>query len=312
MIAIEHVSKSFDGTLVVDDISLTVEAGEIAVIVGTSGSGKTTLLRMINRLIEPSAGRIAIDGEDTAGIPVHRLRRQIGYVIQGHGLFPHRTVAQNIATVPRLLGWDKARIAARVEELMTLFQLDPAQFADRLPAELSGGQQQRVGVARALAASPKLLLMDEPFGALDPIIRNKARDDLRAIQRQLGTTIVLVTHDMNEAIALGDRIAVMDQGRLLQYDTPERIVVRPATDFVGELLGSGDRAFRLLACRPVRQFLEAGAAAGTPIPETATLLDALEEALWTGRDMLPISTADGAIIGRVTLATAVREAARPA
>jgi len=312
MIEIDHISKSFDGTTVVDDVSLRVEAGEIVVIVGTSGSGKTTLLRMINRLIEPSAGRIAVDGEDVAAIPVHTLRRQIGYAIQGHGLFPHRTVAQNIATVPRLLGWDKARIAARVDELMALFQLDPAQFGDRLPAELSGGQQQRVGVARALAASPKLLLMDEPFGALDPIIRNKAREDLKAIQRRLGTTIVLVTHDMNEAIGLGDRIAVMDQGKLLQYDTPERIVVRPATAFVGELLGSGDRAFRLLACRPVRDFLEPGPAGGTPIAESATLLDALEEALWTGRDMLPIARADGAIIGRVTLATAMREAARPA
>lgn len=312
MIEIDHISKRFDGATVVDDVSFTVEAGEICVIVGTSGSGKTTLLRMINRLIEPSAGRIAVDGADIASIPVHQLRRQIGYAIQGHGLFPHRTVAQNIATVPRLLGWDKARIAARVDELMDLFQLDPGQFRDRLPAELSGGQQQRVGVARALAASPRLLLMDEPFGALDPIIRNKAREDLKTIQRQLGTTIVLVTHDMNEAIGLGDRIAVMDQGRLLQYDTPERIVVRPATAFVGELLGSGDRAFRLLACRPLRDFLEPGMAEGPPIAHGATLLDALEEALWTGRVALPVKADDGAIIGRVTLATALREAARPA
>jgi osmoprotectant transport system ATP-binding protein len=311
MIEIEHVSKNFDGVTVVDDVSMEIADGEIVVIVGTSGSGKTTLLRMINRLIEPSAGRIAIDGADTLSVPAHQLRRQIGYVIQGHGLFPHRSVGENIGTVPKLLGWEKARIAARTDELMTLFQLDPAQFRDRLPAELSGGQQQRVGVARALAAAPKLLLMDEPFGALDPIIRAKAQDDLKAIQRRLKTTIVLVTHDMNEAIGLGDRIAVMDRGKVLQYDTPERIVVRPANEFVGELLGSGERPFRLLSFRPIRDFVEAGPAEGAPIAETTTLLAALEEALWTGRDALPVADASGRITGRVTLATAVRQAARP-
>ena len=311
MIAIEHVSKQFDGATVVDDISLEVADGEIVVVVGTSGSGKTTLLRMINRLIEPDSGRILVDGVDAASLPVHALRRQIGYAIQGHGLFPHRTVGENIGTVPRLLGWERTRIAARVDELMDLFQLDPAQFRDRLPAELSGGQQQRVGVARALAAAPKLLLMDEPFGALDPIIRAKAQDDLKAIQRRLGTTIVLVTHDMNEAILLGDRIAVMDGGKLLQYDTPERIVVRPSTAFVGELLGTGERPFRLLSFRPVAQFVEPGPAAGPPVPASTTLLVALEEALWSGRDALPVADAEGGIIGRVTLGTAIRQAARP-
>ena len=266
---------------------------------------------MINRLIEPDAGRILIDGTDTSTMPVHALRRQIGYAIQGHGLFPHRTVGQNIGTVPRLLGWDKGRISARIDELLELFQLDPAQYRDRMPAELSGGQQQRVGVARALAASPKLLLMDEPFGALDPIIRAKAQDDLKAIQRRLGTTIVLVTHDMTEAIMLGDRIAVMDQGRLLQYDTPERIVVRPSSAFVGELLGSGERPFRLLSFRPVGDFVEPGPAEGPPIASSATLLVALEEALWTARAALPVVDADGRIVGRVTLQTAIAQAARP-
>ena len=311
MIEIDHLSKSFDGVIVVDDVSLTINDGEIVVIVGTSGSGKTTLLRMINRLIEPSAGTVRIDGVDTRAQKVHELRRQIGYAIQGHGLFPHRTVGQNIATVPSLLGWDKAKIGARVDELMTLFALDPALYRDRFPAELSGGQQQRVGVARALAAAPKVLLMDEPFGALDPIIRAKAQSDLRAIQRRLGTTIVLVTHDMNEAIHLGDRIAVMDGGHLLQYDTPEHIVVRPATAFVGELLGSGERPFRLLSFRPVREFVEPGAAPGAPMPETTTLLEALEEALWSGRNAIPIAGPSGELVGRVTLATAVKEAARP-
>ena len=310
MIKIENLSKRFD-ELVVDDVSMTVNDGEIVVVVGTSGSGKTTLLRMINRLIEPTSGTVKIDGEDTRAQPVHTLRRQIGYAIQGHGLFPHRTVGQNIATVPSLLGWDKARIAARVTELMELFQLDPGQFRDRLPAELSGGQQQRVGVARALAAAPKVLLMDEPFGALDPIIRAKAQSDLKAIQRRLGTTIVLVTHDMNEAIGLGDRIAVMDGGHLLQYDTPERIVVKPATAFVGELLGSGERPFRLLSFRSVKDFIEPGTAQGTPIAEGTNLREALEEALWTGRDAIPVAAPSGEIVGRVTLAAAVKEAARP-
>ncbi|HVY52337.1 MAG TPA: ABC transporter ATP-binding protein [Devosia sp.] len=311
MIEIEHLSKSFGNDRAVDDVSLRIGEGEIVAIVGTSGSGKTTLLRMINRLIEPDSGRVLIDGQDTRQRPAYSLRREIGYVIQGHGLFPHRTVGQNIATVPALLGWNKAKMGARVDELLTLFGLDPATYRERLPSALSGGQQQRVGVARALAASPKVLLMDEPFGALDPIIRAKAQTDLRAIQRRLKTTIVLVTHDMNEAILLGDRIAVMDQGRLLQYARPDEIVVRPATPFVGELLGSGERPFRLLSFRPVRDFLDEGEAAGEPIADTMTLRDALEEALWSGRDAVPVADADGRIIGRVTLRTAIAQAARP-
>ncbi|HEX8778214.1 MAG TPA: ABC transporter ATP-binding protein [Rhodanobacter sp.] len=310
MIEIEHLSKTFGAEVAVNDVSLSIGDGEIVAVVGTSGSGKTTLLRMINRLIEPDGGRVLLDGKDTREGPAYLLRRQIGYAIQGHGLFPHRTVGENIATVPKLLGWEKAKTAARVEELMTLFQLDVATYRDRLPSELSGGQQQRVGVARALAASPKVLLMDEPFGALDPIIRAKAQADLRAIQRRLKTTIVLVTHDMNEAIALGDRIAVMDQGHLLQYATPDEIVVRPATDFVGELLGSGERPFRLLSFRPVRKYLEAGPASGTAICDDATLRDALEEALWSGRDALPVADASGAVVGRISMATLVRQAAR--
>jgi osmoprotectant transport system ATP-binding protein len=312
MIEIEHLSKSFGGARVVDDVSLSIGDGELVVIVGTSGSGKTTLLRMINRLIEPDSGRVLIDGRDTRQGPAYALRRQIGYAIQGHGLFPHRTVGQNIATVPTLLGWNKARTGARVDELLNLFQLDPATYRDRLPGALSGGQQQRVGVARALAASPKVLLMDEPFGALDPIIRAKAQADLRAIQRRLKTTIVLVTHDINEAMALGDRIAVMDQGRLLQYATPDEIVIRPATEFVAELLGSGERPFRLLSFRPVRDFVEPGEASGTPLPDSTTLRDALEEALWTGREAVPVADAHGNIIGRVTMTTMIKQAARPA
>ena len=226
MIEVEHLSKRYGANIVVDDVSFTVGEGEIAVVVGTSGAGKSTLLRMINRLVVPNAGRVLIDGQDTTTVPEDELRHRIGYVIQGYGLFPHRDVAGNIATVPRLLGWDRKRIADRVEELLDLFQLDPGEFAHKFPHQLSGGQQQRVGVARALAAKPALLLMDEPFGSLDPVIRGKAQDDLLTIQRRLGTTIVLVTHDMDEAFHLGDRIAVMDQARLLQYATPAELLMR--------------------------------------------------------------------------------------
>lgn len=247
MIEIENVTKTYGETDVVDRVSLTVETGQIAVIVGTSGSGKTTLLRMINRLVEPTSGSIRIDGRDTRDGEAHELRRQIGYAIQGHGLFPHRSVAQNIATVPDLLEWDKARVSARVDELLDLFQLDPGEYRDRMPFELSGGQQQRVGVARALAGEPGVLLMDEPFGALDPVIRQKAQADLKAIQRRIGTTIVLVTHDMDEAIGLGDRVAIMNEGRLEQYDTPDAIIAHPATPFCAALIGAAERPYRLLS-----------------------------------------------------------------
>ena len=247
MIEIEGITKVYDGTRAVDNVSFTVNRGELAAIVGTSGSGKTTLMRMINRLVEPTSGTIRIDGRDNRDLPDYELRRGIGYAIQGHGLFPHRTVAENIATVPKLLGWDRKQRDDRVDELLTLFHLEPAHFRERMPHELSGGEQQRIGVARALAAEPPVLLMDEPFGALDPIIRAKAQVDLIDIQRRFGTTVVLVTHDMDEAIHLGHKIAVMDGGRLLQYAPPAEIIARPAADFVNELLGTGDKAFRMLS-----------------------------------------------------------------
>jgi len=301
MIEIEHLSKRYGATIVVDDVSLRIDEGTITVVVGTSGAGKSTLLRMINRLVEPSQGRVLIDGQDTMAIPEDQLRHRIGYVIQGYGLFPHRTVAENIATVPRLLGWDKRKIAARVEELLDLFQLDPAEFANKFPHELSGGQQQRVGVARALAARPAVLLMDEPFGALDPVIRSKAQDDLVAIQRRLGTTVVLVTHDMNEAFQLGDRIAVMDQARLLQYATPAELLTRPAEAFVEQLVGTAERPFRLLSLRTVREALESGHAEGEPIPVTDSLRDALSRLIWAGRDALPVADKSGALVGRISV-----------
>jgi len=301
MIEIEHLSKRYGDTIVVDDVSFTVGEGEIAVVVGTSGAGKSTLLRMINRLVAPDAGRVLIDGQDTTTVPEDELRHRIGYVIQGYGLFPHRTVAENIGTVPRLLGWDRRRIAARVEELLDLFQLEPSEFAQKFPHQLSGGQQQRVGVARALAAKPALLLMDEPFGSLDPVIRGKAQDDLLTIQRRLGTTIVLVTHDMNEAFHLGDRIAVMDQARLLQYAKPADLLTHPAEAFVEQLVGTAERPFRLLSLVTVKDAMEPGSAEGEPIIVTASLRDALAQLIWRGLAALPVADASGTPVGRISV-----------
>ncbi len=302
MITVEKLTKRYGETTVVDEVSFTVERGSITVIVGTSGSGKSTLLRMINRLIEPSGGRVLLDGRDTRSEPAHLLRRRIGYVIQGYGLFPHRTVAENIATVPRLLGWDTARIEARVRELLTVFSLDPATYAHALPYQLSGGQQQRVGVARALAAEPMVLLMDEPFGALDPIIRAKAQDDLLDIQGRFGTTVVLVTHDMDEAFMLGDRVAVMSGGRLLQYDRPAELLVHPADPFVSRMTGLADRAMRLLSLVTAGEAALPGVAEGPAVAPTASLREVLSELVWSGADAARVVDADGTLRGRLTVA----------
>jgi osmoprotectant transport system ATP-binding protein len=304
MIRIEDLSKRYDATTVVDHVSFTVERNSIAVIVGTSGSGKSTLLRMINRLVEPSSGRVLLEGSDTRNEPAHLLRRRIGYAIQGHGLFPHRTVAENIATVPRLLKWDEARIRARIDELLQVFQLDPATYAQVLPHQLSGGQQQRVGVARALAAEPAVLLMDEPFGALDPIIRAKAQDDLLDIQRRFGTTIVLVTHDMDEAFRLGDRVAVMSQGRLLQYDRPATLLTHPADPFVARMTGIADRAMKLLSLTTAGEAaLPGGSAEGLTVAASASLRDVLSELLWRGATCAVVLGEDGAPCGQLSVAT---------
>ncbi|MER8388424.1 ABC transporter ATP-binding protein [Mesorhizobium sp. M0166] len=312
MIEIEGITKRYGETTVVDDVSIVIEPRSIAVIVGTSGSGKTTLLRMINRLVEPTSGVIKLDGVDNRSVPDYELRRSIGYAIQGHGLFPHRTVAQNIATVPVLLGWDANRIKARVDELMRLYQLDPEAYGPRYPHELSGGQQQRVGVARALAAEPNVLLMDEPFGALDPIIRNKAQEDLLAIQKRFGTTIILVTHDMEEAVHMGDKIAVMDGGKVVQYAGPAEILAKPASAFVETLVGASEKPFRLLSLGRVRDAVEKGTAEGEAIPGDASQRDALAELLWSGRPALPVKDAEGKPLGRVTVDGLVKRAARPA
>ncbi|GAB3573571.1 ATP-binding cassette domain-containing protein [Amycolatopsis endophytica] len=241
-IQLENVTKRYPGSKepAVDGVTMTIPAGKIVILVGPSGCGKTTTMRMINRLIEPTAGRITIGGEDALSLNPDRLRRKVGYAIQQAGLFPHFTVAQNIAVVPGLLGWDKKKISDRVDEMLDLVGLDPAQFHGRYPRQLSGGQQQRVGVARALAADPPVLLMDEPFGAVDPITRGNLQDELLRLQSELGKTIVFVTHDFDEAVKLGDKIAVLgNQSKILQYDTPDAILANPADDTVAGFVGAG-------------------------------------------------------------------------
>ena len=238
MIKFEHVSKVYtDGFKAVDSVSFEVPEGEFLVLIGPSGSGKSTTMKMINRMIPHTNGTISIDGKDITKLNPSELRRNIGYVIQQIGLFPHYTIEKNIAIVPELKGWDKEKIKARVKELLIMVDLDPEVYGSRYPKELSGGQQQRVGVARALASDPRVLLMDEPFGALDPITRDQLQDQLITLQRKLKKTIVFVTHDMDEALKLGDRIAIMKDGNLLQIDTPEKILQEPASNFVEEFIG---------------------------------------------------------------------------
>jgi osmoprotectant transport system ATP-binding protein len=245
-IVVEGLSKRFSGEArpAVDGVSFTVEEGSFVVLIGPSGCGKTTLLKLINRLYEPSGGRVLVDGVDAASVPATALRRRMGYVIQQTGLFPHMRIERNIATVPELLGWERARIDARVDELLDLVGL-PREFRRRYPRQLSGGQQQRVGIARALAADPGILLMDEPFGALDALNRVRLQDELLAIQQRLHKTIIFVTHDIEEALRLGDRIVVMREGRVAQYDAPLRIVAAPADEFVANLVGADDVLRRL-------------------------------------------------------------------
>jgi len=240
MIQADGLTKRYGDATVVDGFSLNVKAGELVVLLGGSGSGKTTTLKMINRLIEPTAGSVRLDGVDTAELPPHELRRRIGYVFQRIGLFPHMTVGENVAVTPGLLGWPLERTAARVDELLELVELDPA-LRDRRPSELSGGQQQRVGVARALAAEPRVMLLDEPFGALDPVTRERLQQSFLRIRTRLALTTVFVTHDMTEALTLADRIGVMHDGRLLQLGTPRDLLTRPADDYVDRLMSTPRR-----------------------------------------------------------------------
>ncbi|OPL07633.1 MAG: hypothetical protein AVO33_04460 [delta proteobacterium ML8_F1] len=238
MVTFENVTKIYPGGVTaVKDMNLNIAKGELVVLIGPSGCGKTSSLKMINRLIEPSSGKIIVNGIDTQKLDGVELRRRIGYVIQDIALFPHKNVAGNIATVPRLKKWHSERIQARVDELLTMVDMDPALFRNRYPSELSGGQQQRIGVLRALAAEPEVLLMDEPFGALDPITREQLQDELKRLRQKVKKTIVFVTHDMDEALKLGDRIVLMKEGRIVQVDTPEGILREPANDFVRSFIG---------------------------------------------------------------------------
>jgi osmoprotectant transport system ATP-binding protein len=273
------------------------------VLIGPSGSGKTTTMRMINRLVEPDAGSIHVAGRDVMQVDPVNLRRSIGYVIQQVGLFPHWSIADNIATVPKLLGWQTSRIAARVDELLALVGLEPATFRARFPRELSGGQKQRVGVARALAADPPVMLMDEPFGAIDPITRARLQDEFLRILRGLKKTIVFVTHDIDEALKMGDRIGILRDGALIQYATPEALLARPADAFVESFVGT-DRALKRLALIPVEAALEppCSVAPSLAIPAQASLNDALARMFESGVDSLAVTARDGNVLGTVTLA----------
>ncbi|WP_046869409.1 ABC transporter ATP-binding protein [Microvirga massiliensis] len=305
MIRLQGVSKTFPDSPrpAVDHFDLDVPTGKTCVLIGPSGCGKTTTMRMINRLIEPTSGRILVDSEPVTHADPVGLRRRIGYVIQQIGLFPHMTIAENVATVPKLLGWKPERIRARVDEMLDLVGLDPGQYRARHPRHLSGGQRQRVGVARALAADPPVMLMDEPFGAVDPIIRTKLQSEFLFILRRLRKTVILVTHDIDEAIRMGDLVAVMREGRLLQYDTPEGLLSRPTDAFVADFVGA-DRALKRLSlitarevCEPVTVHSDTPTVAGS-----ATLRDVLAALLACGADSVQVRDGNGAMLGELTLA----------
>ncbi len=309
MIRLVGVGKTYaDGTVAVQELDLDVPRGDLVVLVGPSGCGKSTTLKMINRLIEPTSGQILLAGEDITHTDPVALRRRIGYVIQQTGLFPHQTVRANVATVPTLLGWDKDKASARADELLDLVGLDPGQYGGRYPHQLSGGQRQRIGVARALAADPPVLLMDEPFGAVDPLVRARLQDEFLRLQRELHKTVVMVTHDIDEAVRLGDRVAVFAAGgRLAQYDEPTRLLGSPADDFVADFVGAS-RGLRRLAVTPIDaddlEPLE-----GDVPPVSVSVTDSLEDALATllRQDGERIAvTRDGRPVGVLTAATVHR------
>ena len=304
MIRLQGVGKTYaDGTVAVHALDLDVPAGALVVLVGPSGCGKTTTLKMVNRLIEPTEGRILLEGEDVMrGDPVE-LRRRMGYVIQQVGLFPHQSIRTNVATVPSLLGWSRRKASARADELLDLVGLDPATFADRYPSQLSGGERQRVGVARALAADPPVLLMDEPFGAVDPVVRARLQDEFLRLHADLGKTVLLVTHDIDEAVRMGDLVAVFAKGgRLAQYDVPAAVLGRPADDFVAEFVGAG-RGLRRLSVTPIDAGdLEEAPASGVAesVPLSASLEDALATMMRSDAAVVAVVTDNGRTIGALT------------
>ena len=296
MIAFEDVVVRFGATQALSGVSLHVGAGELCALVGPSGSGKTTLLRLVNRLVEPQSGTVRVRGEDVMRVDAPALRRSIGYAMQSVGLFPHRTVAENIATVPRMLGWDRTRIAERVAELLRMLRLDAA-LGERLPRALSGGQAQRVGIARALAADPDILLMDEPFGAVDPITRRELRSELRRIHAETGKTVLLVTHDPEEALELGTHVVVLRGGRIVANGSPEAVVAPGADPFARELLGGAQPGLRRLALMPATVALEPEPApVDAPIlPPEASIADALSLMAERGCDRVALTGAEGSV-----------------
>ncbi|MGV8970472.1 MAG: ABC transporter ATP-binding protein [Microbacteriaceae bacterium] len=305
-IQLHDVTKVYSNQHVpaVENFSMDVAPGELVMFVGPSGCGKTTTMKMINRIIEPTSGSIQIDGNEVLSLDPNDLRRHIGYVIQQVGLFPHMTIAENIAVVPKLLGWSKSRIAGRIDELLSVVQLDPKIFAHRYPKQLSGGQQQRVGVARALAADPPVMLMDEPFGATDPITREKLQLEFLRLQKTIGKTIIFVTHDFDEAVRLGDRIAVLsDRSQIEQFDTPAAILRAPANDYVSSFIGRG-AALKRLALVPVAN-AQLGAAraaeSGKTVSVNDTLRDALDSLILTGAAAIGVTDVRGTIVGSLTI-----------
>jgi len=307
MIELDHLSKRYDGRPVVDDLSLTVPDGAFCVLLGPSGCGKSTTLRMINRLIPFDSGTIRIAGEDIRAVPEEALRRRIGYAIQSIGLFPHWTVEDNIATVPRLLNWPRTRIRQRVTELLELLRLDPESYRGKYPHQLSGGEQQRIGVARALAADPELLLMDEPFGAVDPITRDALQNEIARVHATTKKTIVFVTHDIEEALRLATVIAILERGRLAQWGAPIDIVEHPASAFVRDFVGGEGSGLKLLGLRKIAERVRPGETApGAPLPADASLRDALAAMTERHTDRLPVADASGRTIGIVMLADLVR------
>jgi len=307
MIEIERVSKAYDGNRVVDDLSLTVPEGAFCVLLGPSGCGKSTTLRMINRLVAFDAGMIRVGGEDVRQVPPEALRRRIGYAIQSIGLFPHWRVEDNIATVPRLLNWPRARVRDRVTELLELLRLDPATYRAKYPHQLSGGEQQRVGVARALAADPELLLMDEPFGAVDPVTRAALQGEIIRIQQATKKTIVFVTHDIEEALLLATDIAILERGRLAQWGTPLDLLEHPASGFVAEFVGGEASGLKLLSLRTVAERLHPEEKAeGEPLFSDTSLRDALVAMAARHTDRLPVVDRTGRPLGAITLADLVR------
>ena len=303
-IKFENICKFYDGAAAITDLNLHIQQGELLVLLGPSGSGKSTVLKMVNRMTSHDAGQIFFNGREINSFNIQDLRRRMGYAIQSVGLFPHRTVAHNIATVPKLLGWDAQRVQARVNELLKLLAMDPEQYASRYPHQLSGGQQQRVGVARALAADPDVLLMDEPFGALDPVTRAALQLALKKIHRATGKTILFVTHDIDEALLLATRIVLLNHGHIAQVGTPLELLQRPANDFVANFLGRSDLGLKQLSLRSITSHIRAieGPEPSHTVAHTATLREAISQMATLHVSSLSVIDESGTVLGQVKAA----------